>query len=426
MIRTNRTLVSALFFVFLSTGCGLYDGVFNDPVSDENDKNQLNNDNNDPEDPCEGCAGLCIDDQCRAVTQIVAGARHSCALLDAGDVACWGDNGAGQLGGDGGEHGTPQLVDGLEAAVSLSGGWEHSCAVVESGAVYCWGNNAERQLGGGDDVAQRATPETVVGLDDVEAVAAGYNHSCAAHGGGAVSCWGSDLLGQIGQGESDGEGDHIVATPTAVQGLFGGGSAVRAISAGWFTSAVVDSSGELNAWGDNENHQLAQSASELEYASSPTVVELSGDISSVSTGWRHICAVVDDQLLCWGNNQTRQLGRSSIDDRSQTPSPVEALTDVNAMDTGWGGHSCAASDDGAYCWGDSSSGQVGDGQSGADTVIGTPERVLEQEAIDVGIGLEHSCALTASGELYCWGSNRRGQLGLGSSVDEVAQPQLVE
>jgi hypothetical protein len=125
-------------------------------------------------------------------TQIDAGRAHTCARLDSGRVACWGQNGEGQVG-----DGTRELrreavlVSGLEDAVEIATGSHHSCARHRDGGVSCWGSNDHGQLGrkGG----ARTRPARVPGVEGATAIASGLaaRQTCAITDGGGVACWGS-------------------------------------------------------------------------------------------------------------------------------------------------------------------------------------------------------------------------------------------
>src|SRR5690606_11433736 len=124
---------------------------------------------------------------------LTAGHYHTCALLNSGQVSCWGMNYSGQLG-DGTSAGTstlPVQVRNFSGAVALTAGYSHTCSLREDGRVYCWGGNDLRQLGDGTQ-RQRTTPVEAC-VSDVVALAAGGYHTCALLESGEVNCWGKGI-----------------------------------------------------------------------------------------------------------------------------------------------------------------------------------------------------------------------------------------
>ena len=156
------------------------------------------------------------------------------------------------------------------------------------------------------------------------------------------------------------------------------------------------------------------------------VLDASGNWSQISAGGAHTCGVSEyGGAFCWGYNQKGELGTgNSFDSQlNLTPQPV---ADADSISFARGvrkisagqNHTCALHDDGsAYCWGDNSSGQLGTGNSTNST---TPMAIRPQtpglQWTDIEAGFFYTCATTTTNDLYCWGGNSSGQLGLGSTT----------
>lgn len=157
---------------------------------------------------------------------VSVGGTHACVVTATGGVECWGSNGWGEIG-DGSHVGTivPVGVVGLSHGVqAVSAGSGHTCAVVGAGAVKCWGGNHKGQLGNDWISAEKFTPVDVVRLSSgIFAISAGLMHTCAVTAAGMVKCWGRDQGGLL----DDGTPDNI-GVPFDVAGI----SSVVAISAG--------------------------------------------------------------------------------------------------------------------------------------------------------------------------------------------------
>lgn len=136
------------------------------------------------------------------VTAIAVGALHVCAVKDK-KVFCWGDNGNHQVIGAGTGCSTdlkacfqPNDV-GLSGAVDVVAGAAHTCALLETGKVSCWGANDAGQLGNDDaSTADALGPKEVFGLADVGMISAGLDHTCAVRKD-QIWCWGANDAGQL-------------------------------------------------------------------------------------------------------------------------------------------------------------------------------------------------------------------------------------
>lgn len=338
--------------------------------------------------------------------QIVAGNDHSCGITTDGALQCWGDNADGQVG-DGTDFPSrpPVPVAGLGSGVlTVATGGNHSCAIRNNGITQCWGRNRNGQLGDGT-TNEQLRPVDVLGLPAIPtALAGGEAHTCALFATGAVSCWGSNEAGQLGNGTL------IDSTmPVAVSGLAAG---ALEIVAGFDYSCARLANGTVQCWGGNAEGQLGNGSR----TNSPfpvTVTGLSRAAVALATGFYHTCAALQDgDVECWGDNVRGQLGDGTRDDQP-TPVAVQELNDDIARLAAGRYHTCALAIDGdVHCWGSSNRGQLGTGSLESSR---TPSRVtgLETDAIAIAAGEEHSCAILTSGDLRCWGSNRDRQLGNG-------------
>jgi alpha-tubulin suppressor-like RCC1 family protein len=127
------------------------------------------------------------------VKDISVGPFHMCAVAATdGAVDCWGWNGRGQLG-NGTESTAPGPIPGrvlhLADATQVSAGVDHTCALLAAQTVVCWGSNDDGQLGDGT-MTSSSEPVPVVGLTSVTAVVTGFYDTCALRTDGTVACWG--------------------------------------------------------------------------------------------------------------------------------------------------------------------------------------------------------------------------------------------
>ena len=135
---------------------------------------------------------------------ISLGLERSCAVLENGEVKCWGSNDYGRLGtGNTNNLNTPSApidLGGKAKAISLGG--MHSCAVLENEGLKCWGENYHGQLGTGD-YTNLNIPSAAINLEGkAVAISLGEAHSCALLESGDVKCWGENFYGQLGNGKS--------------------------------------------------------------------------------------------------------------------------------------------------------------------------------------------------------------------------------
>ena len=294
------------------------------------------------------------------VTHIAAGRNHSLALHDNGVVSAWGYNFSGNLG-DGTLSGTslPVAVVSLPSSpvFALAAGWDYSLAAHEDGSVSAWGNNLYGQLGNGTTTPS-ATPVAVTGLpaSPVVAIAAGRAHSMAILQNGSLMAWGWNWKGQVGDGTMTDR-----STAAVVNGL--PPSPVIAVSGGEAHTLAVHQNGAVTAWGWNVYGQIGDGTT-TDRLVPVTIAGLPlSPVVSVAAGRVHSLALHQDGTVsAWGLNGEGQLGDGTITGR---PSPVSVIglppSPVIAVAAGQV-HSVALHQDGSMStWGKNPSGQLGDG-----------------------------------------------------------------
>ncbi len=343
------------------------------------------------------------------VESVSTGADHTCALSSGGGLTCWGDNDQGQLGdGTITRRNLPTNVSGLSIGVAaVSAGHNHTCALTGEGGVKCWGDNLAGQLGDGTNT-DRNLPVNVSGLSSgVQAVSAGRIHTCALTDEGGVKCWGSNDYGQLGDGTNTNSN-----LPVNVPGVSSG---VQAVSAGYSHTCAIMTGGSVKCWGNNNDGQLGDGTN-MRRTVPTNISGLSSGVRAVSAGMRHTCALTGEGgVKCWGGNDHGQLG-DGTNTNSNLPVNVPGLTaGVQAIGAGWF-HTCAVTAERTVkCWGLNSYGQLGDGTK---TDRDLPEAVLGlgSRVTAVGGGWLHTCALLTEGSVACWGDNIFGQLGDGTNL----------
>jgi alpha-tubulin suppressor-like RCC1 family protein len=362
---------------------------------------------------------IVVNGQPLAVTQIVGGGWHTCAVTTAGGAKCWGANSSGQLGnGTMTDSSSPVDVTGLTSGVAgLSLGWQHSCALTTAGGVKCWGINDYGTLGNNSTSAS-SVPVSVSGLaSGVSTVSAGYYHTCALTTGGAVKCWGYNANNQLGV-----TGILQSTVPVAVTGLSSG---VGSLAAGGVHSCVRNTSGGIQCWGYNAYGELGNGTT-TQSATPVWVSGLTSGVASVAVGDSHSCAVTTSGAVkCWGQNSLGQLGNNSMTD-SPVPVSVIGLSSGVAQVALGDSHSCARTTAGtATCWGFNAFGMLGNGST-TDSAVPVAVTGLPSAVTSISAGEWYTCAVTGTGNTaYCWGANGNGQLGSHGTKNQSA-PVVVE
>eukprot|EP00163_Fabomonas_tropica_P011968 TRINITY_DN2301_c0_g1_i2.p1 TRINITY_DN2301_c0_g1~~TRINITY_DN2301_c0_g1_i2.p1 ORF type:complete len:475 (+),score=116.73 TRINITY_DN2301_c0_g1_i2:102-1427(+) len=326
----------------------------------------------------------------------------------------WGRNTHGQLGN--GASGTyerfPQLIAALqgEHVTQVSAGGFSSAIITKDGELLTWGCSRSYELGHGDD-SNELIPRPVEGISNVTRVAIGKQHMAAVDAQGSLYTWGNGYAGRLGHGD---EGKK--ATPTKVQAL--AGKRIVDVGAGTEHTLCVTDQGEVFQWGGKRGgREGIRTASRTLHALPEQVEALNGkNIVRVSSGGGSLGALsADGTVYTWGSDEFCQLGhgnRSTV--IAEAPRAIRALKGKHIVQLVMGTHhAIALSKDGeVFAWGANINGQLGLGHQN-DNPLPTSVPLHGEKAVQVAAGDSHSAILLHSGKLLMFGGGRDGQLGYG-------------
>jgi alpha-tubulin suppressor-like RCC1 family protein len=371
-----------------------------------------------------GDSGFVFPVDAGPVTKVTAGKFHTCAFFgDAGVAKCWGRNDDfGELGtGTGASSATPvyAMTPGLK---DLFAGAHDTCATLSATGGECAGKGGLGELGDGVADADSPTPvATSVFPSPPTAIASGEAFTCAIVSGGDVWCVGDGRLGQLGNGAS-------TMSLTAVKAHLVG--AAKGIAAFYQHACALMADGTVQCWGDDSSGQVGDgNVTPGAGVLVPTAVAGVSGATAIGVGEDFSCALASGDagsgVLCWGANASGQLGNGSTMP-SPTPVQVQGATGATILAVG-GGHACSSAlqAGGILCWGKGGSGQLGNGgTSNASMAVPIPSVGGYPESLTAG-GF-HTCALFASPDVKCWGSDDFGQLGDGKTNMDEPSPVSVQ
>lgn len=228
------------------------------------------------------------------------------------------------------------------------------------------------------------------------------SNMCVLDSEGSAYCWGYNNRGQIGPFSQE---NVILAPVPLVTNI-----KFDSLSFGGEHVCGLDHMGAAYCWGDNEYGELGDGITDY-YNSTPHKVLSDIKFKTLSLGSGYSCGLDYDGIAyCWGDNKYGQLGNSSVKDLQLKPVPVQTYLRFSTISAG-GSHTCGIATDGnLYCWGRNFHGELG---IGTETQYETlPLKVLiDVKFVKINMGTDYSCALDLSGKAYCWGDNIYRTLG---------------
>lgn len=405
-----------------------------------------------------------------------SGRKHSCALNRSGDVICWGNNHASQLGlesrlehigddPDDMEKNVTKISQNYEnIMIQISSGGYHTCALFDTGEIRCWGLNESGQLGTGnfDFLLSKAEKKIDAGPGLVGTqIVAGGQHTCGlfkihTSEQQLVKCWGDNSSGQLGVVISEDSEFEVVGFKPSDMGAnllavdLDSSESVLQVVAGDEHSCALLANGRVKCWGENHSGQLGlgdfsdRGPEFLRSGGKPefVLIEESSKIVWLSTSGHHTCALTaSGKVVCWGENSSGQIGPARAEpdiedgededrdyDLYEFPVVLDHVPGKVRKIAAGTRHTCALLETNEiYCWGDIEDPVLGlaggepdfsyQTESGSDAGMNRIKLGTDDPVRDLSSGHGFSCVMFQSGLVKCWGRNHNGQLGQGHDLD---------
>ncbi|KAH7672795.1 Regulator of chromosome condensation 1/beta-lactamase-inhibitor protein II [Dioscorea alata] len=344
------------------------------------------------------------------------------------------------------------------AIVKAAAGWAHCVAVTAHGDVYTWGWKecvpsgrviVDQTTGG----AVEKDEKEVKSRSNVSRTSGGPVSSSETRGGEESAKRRKLSSAKQGQ-ESSTSGDENLSAPPCLVTL-NSGVRITAVAAGGRHTLALSDVGQVWGWGYGGEGQLGL-GSRIRLVSSPHPVPCIGlgvygrdrsaaikrnsssdeqvfmgignYVKAIACGGRHSAVITDTgALLTFGWGLYGQCGQGSVDDEL-SPKCVTALLGIKikGVATGLWHTLCISADGDVYAFGGNQFGQLGTGTDQAETL----PKLLDASCLEnknakiVSCGARHSAITTEEGDVFCWGWNKYGQLGLGDAIDRSLPIQV--
>ena len=292
--------------------------------------------------------------------------------------------------------------------------------VFRNSSTLSTGYNAFGQLGNGN-LGNRSLPGALNGAFAFKGFAQGGVHSVAFFNNSTVRTWGYNAFGQLGDGTTTYSSSPVTVKNADSTNL----SRITAVAAGGFHTLALRNDDTLWAWGKNDLGQLGIDSTNTKsgYSTIPVKVAALGapfsNISSIAANGHHSLARANGLVWAWGLNSSGQLG---IDPKTTgvmaVPKPVSGLpaAGISSIAAGGGFNLAIDKDRLVWAWGANDNGQLGINTRVASF---TPGKVKKSDGTDltnivqVAAGIQHGLARDLNNNIWAWGYNFFGQLGLG-------------
>jgi hypothetical protein len=245
-----------------------------------------------------------------SASQVVTGYNFTCVRKLDGSLWCWGENNQGQLGIGSVANSVPtptQLVDLGMSVTDAAGGTYHACAM-QAGNMWCWGSNQEGAIGdgtvgSGSACAGDCKPSPVkLSITNVAQISAGAQHTCVRKNDNSMWCWGANFTGQLGDGTQ-----MRNPSPSKVAAI---ATTAKTVLAANDISCAAKNDGTLSCWGTNVTGELGDGT--ILERDVPTKTMTLMNATQVANKYTFTCVIEAGGVWCWGDNSLGQLGIGKV------------------------------------------------------------------------------------------------------------------
>lgn len=377
-----------------------------------------------------------------AAVQVSVGEDFTCVLLNNKRVKCWGGNDFGQLGaidrlalGNQPSDMPPPYVNLGGDVAQIAAGSKRVCALMEDGQLKCWGNlyvSGRPEDNIGDDPGEMPPPVIPLGGKIKAMNGIGLYHHCVIMETGNVKCWGLNRNGALGLGDVEPRGPNPADLPPPDVNL--GAKALNIGHYGDSTCAILENE-ELKCWGGNigdisatlTDEHVGDEPGEMPPPSLPVLPQ----------GWRPyrlsegyfsqtICVIGEYiengsfGVFCWGLGSSGQLGKGNTENLGVNAGDFPISRTRESKTNAYTTYSTTCiwkEGEDVKCWGvnpftyPSLGPEFFEPHGDEMSELSAKPISLGIPVVDFSLGLAHSCAVTSAGEVKCWGVSTKGQLG---------------
>lgn len=348
------------------------------------------------------------------VEDIYANGESVYAKTANGYIYSWGWNYDGRLGtGSTARQKTPVKLEGLSNIEKIYNNGSAIFAKSKTGEIYAWGSNSKGDTGTGSEEGYIASPKKIEGLNNVDEIYSSYYYSFAKTTNGELYAWGGNDYGQLGNGDKVNQ-----RIPVKIEGI----SNVEKVYIGNDSTIVQNKLGELYSCGSNWNGVLGLGTTEAQ--TSFTKINGISNITNVYISSNYVLAKANSgDLYAWGSNEGGQLGIGNNIDQTKPNKINIKVEDVYILDRGGESIIVKNTEGELYAWGKNDYGQLGIGNYKDQNIPVKMNGNIKELYNVYGMAL---FGKTSNNELYAWGNNSFRMLGIGSNENQNAPVKVPE